>query len=50
MLPFVLQSHLVSIMAFFLVAEDDPDDADFDPDYGAARRERRIKVFYTFLC
>lgn len=28
-----------------MVVEDDPDDADFDPDFAARSRERRIKVF-----
>lgn len=31
---------------FCLIAEDDPDDADFDPDYGAASANRQIKVFF----
>lgn len=45
----MLQSDLLSYCPFFfVVVEDDPDDADFDPDFAARSRERRIKVFRLF--
>lgn len=51
-IPFIIISplqfsriHGLSYM-LFVIAEDDPDDADFNPDYGATSGNRQIKVFY----
>lgn len=38
------------IVSFLVVAGDDPDDADFDPEYGAMTSPKRNKVItYVFL-